>query len=155
MYTLCVIDMQDWFQVKPNTRVSDNSAREIKNAIQDGASILFVEYKDCGPTIEQLTRITQEQHYHNAYRVEKRGDNGSIPIIDKIRANNLHEGHIKVVGVNTDCCVYRTVCGLKFDLPNTLIEVVGDACDSYWDPGAHQRGLKSIQDLGCQVSNNV
>lgn len=152
MYTLCVVDMQNEFKVQPYTRVADNSAREINKAVQDNANVIFVEYRGCGPTIEQLIKITRDIAYPRTYRVEKPGDDGSRPIIGEMRKHGLPDHHIKVVGVNTDCCVYRTVYGLKCDLPFATIEVVGDACDSFWDPNAHQTGLKRIQDLGCQVS---
>src|SRR5579885_320434 len=141
--------MQPVFGVKAGSRVALNCQREIAVACLEGADILFVEYSGCGNTIPEL-RETAMSHARTFF-VEKDEDDGSDRIQSTIRKHNLKSSHIKVIGVNTDCCVYRTVQGLTARLPMSTIEVVADACDSDF---SHINGLAKIASLGgVRISN--
>lgn len=149
MYTLCVIDMQNQFGVHPFSHVANNCEREIRKAVQDGAGILLVEYWGCGATIHQLAKLTQEFPQANIQTITKHGDNGGKEISMAIWKHGMSSSHFKVVGVNTDCCVYQTCNGLMGHYPNAIIEVVADACDSTW---SHKSGLVYLQELGCRIA---
>jgi nicotinamidase-related amidase len=153
MYTLCIIDMQEWFGVNPSSMVANNVEREIYQAMHDGATILFVEYQDCGNTIDRLTQIVRDSAYTKHHSITKKYDDGSKEIITAINNKKLPIKHLKVVGVNTDCCVLHTVSGLKSELKSTKIEVVADACSSSWSSDSHEKGLDSIRSIGCIISN--
>jgi nicotinamidase-related amidase len=157
VYTLCVIDMQEYFGVNPNSTVATNVEREVYQAISDRAPILFVEYASCGDTLDRLTKITKEAQYDRSYAVTKKWDDGSKEIVSFARKNNVSLDRLKVVGINTDCCVYRTIIGLKAELPWSVIEVVADACDSYakysGSLNSHHTGVKLLKGLGCTISN--
>lgn len=153
MYTLCVIDMQQYFLNNGNDVSVEGVAREIRQAIKDDADILFVEYQGCGDTVPNLTDLVKHLGSTKVHKVVKSGDDGSEDIMEKINREDLKSDHLKVVGVNTDCCVYRTVSGLKFRYPESKIEVVADACHSNWGPDSHINGLQLIKSLGCVVTN--
>jgi nicotinamidase-related amidase len=153
MYTLCIIDMQDFF-VRPNTRVANNCEREIRQAIADRAGILLVEYETCGTTIHQLTKLKEEFPHARIYHVTKTNDDGSYEILNACYKFGLDSSKIKVCGVNTDCCVYQTIIGLIARAPFITIEVVADACNSNWGPDSHYRGIQNIKNLNqCRISN--
>lgn len=153
MYTLCVIDMQAQFHVSPDSAVAKNVSREIRQAIADDAYILFVEYKDCGDTLPELTDLVKYAGHTKVHTVTKKSDNGSSEIVSAINQHLLNDRRLKVVGVNTDCCVYSTVVGLQPRLPGTKVEIVADACDSNWSPDSHRRGIDNLRKLGCHIIN--
>ena len=152
-YVLCVIDMQPTFDIVPGSRVANNSEREIRKAIQDKAPIIMVEYMPGDATIEQLSKVASEAM--DKFKVVKKyRDDGSNVITKTIKDNDFPSKHIKMIGVNTDCCVYRTAVGLTTTLPGAKIEIVADACDSKWSPHSHEDGIKRLKDLGCHISNH-
>lgn len=151
MYVLCVIDMQDEFEVAADSRVGINVQREIQLAISDDAHVLFVEYNGSGDTLPELTRLTKTTS--KAHTVIKTGDDGSKAIVAALKEYDIPNHHLKIVGVNTDYCVYRTVHGLRRKLPfYSQIEVIADACDSQW---SHVEGLTNLHALGVMVSNDT
>jgi len=151
MYTLLCIDLQPTFNVCHNSRIVNNAEREVRQAIRDKAHILFLEYHNCGDTVDQLTKITDR--YSKVHYLEKNHDNGVLEIMKAIRDYDLPIQHIKVCGVNTDVCVYFTVHGLNARLPHSNIEIIADACDSQFGIDDHLRGLDHMRKLGCTIFN--
>lgn len=154
-YTLCVIDMQDWFLQTVSQKPTDNVAREIRQAIKDDAPIVLVEYRGCGDTTTQLLDVIKHAGATKVYKVVKARDDGSEEIIECLKKENLPEDHIKVAGVNTDCCVYYTCYGLQRKRPLSTIEVIADACQSNYLPDGHSSGLNKLKTLGCTITNPV
>jgi hypothetical protein len=153
-YTLAVIDLQYHFGVEPNTPVVDNAEREIRQAVQDDAGVLLVEYEGCGPTLEQLTKLTPDYPNAKIFSITKRWDGGANEIIQAIGQYQLTDIYIKLAGINTDCCVYYTAAGLRDLIPHATVEIIADACKSFRGLDSHLRGLKSLKELGCLISNH-
>lgn len=140
-YTLCVIDMQDFFSASKGKRVRKSCIREIKKAMDSNATILFVEYKNYGPTIPLLTKLTKG--YRRKFVVLKLHDGGGDEVVNFLTKQHLPKRNIRVCGVNTDACVEATVVGMNENLESSKIEVVADACDSNWKAG-HRNGLRRL-----------
>lgn len=153
MYTLCIIDMQDYFLGAINQKPTNNVAREIRQAIKDNAPIILVEYGGCGDTTRQLLDVIKRAT--KVYKVTKWSDDGSEEIIRCLHENILPEDHIKVAGINTDCCVYLTCYGLQRKRPLSTIEIIADACQSNYLPDGHSSGLNKLKTLGCTITNSV
>lgn len=151
MYTLLCIDLQSKFNVHHHSRVVNNVEREIRQAIQDDAHIVIVEYEGCGPTVDQLADLARQ--HSKIYRVEKKGDDGSIEVMETIKQHRLPK-QIKVCGVNTDVCVFSTIYSIHKHWPHASIEVVADACTSQWGPESHSRGLLNLKNIGCSISHS-
>lgn len=142
MYTLIVIDMQYSFEAASNVRLINNCKLQIKNAIENRATIIFLEYQDCGSIIDSLLKISDS--YDQKYFISKIDDDGSYEVYDVIYRNKLPNKTIKICGVNTDCCVYHTVSGLTARIPDSSIIVLSDSCYSNYN---HLVGLKNISKL--------
>lgn len=142
MYTLVVVDMQAGFNAANRHRVRQNCLREVRRAKQDGADIIFLEFRFNEETHKELIEAAGQRYFV----LEKDDDDGSSQVASKVRSKNLHK-HFRVCGVNTDCCVKATVLGLTDRFPNSKIDVVADACDSDWN---HNSGLSRMKQL-----NNV
>jgi nicotinamidase-related amidase len=127
-YTLVVVDMQDTFPASRNRRVRANCKREIMLAMERGADIIFVEYIGQGPTIPSLVRLTDS--YHRVFFTRKSTDDGSKEVTKTIKDNRLKSKRIKIVGVNTNCCVLETVSGLSSRMKKSSLEVMAKACNS-------------------------
>lgn len=143
-YSLLVIDMQGYFKASKQSSVKKNVLKQIELAIQDNAPIVFVEYAGCGSTLPSLKNLPKNNSYSKIYKIKKTADDGSDVIMSTLRSNKLPRKHVRVCGVNTDCCVYETVCGLSRALPKTTIEVVEDACGS---THCHKDGIYDMNKL--------
>ncbi len=124
--TLVVIDMQPSFSSASEPRVVSGVTREIIYSKMKDEPVVFVEFVDCLPTYTSLLNLLKG--YRKRSRIRKNDDDGSDEIINCLNRRGYHTDHLKVCGVNADCCVYDTVEGLLKKLPNTKIEVVKDAC---------------------------
>lgn len=142
IFTLVVVDMQDAFESTKNKRLIDNCIREINFAKKNDADILFVEYDGCGKTLLSLSSLTI--NYDHKKSIIKSHDDGSTEIISAIHKMNFDIRHLKIIGVNTDCCILETVQGLQYKLPNSKIEVISDACNSDF---RHVDGLKQLKSI--------
>lgn len=142
MYTLVVVDMQADFRAANGERVVKNCQREINQAVQDGAGIIFLEYSGYEATKKELYDLVDG--YARAWTAIKYHDDGSEEAASLIRTHKLDKVNIKVCGVNTDCCVKSTVSGLTSRLPNPTINVIADACDSDWN---HVHGLDVLMKM--------
>lgn len=149
MYTLVIIDMQDRFQVNGTMPVALACQREIKQAIEDGAHILSVEFKDCGPTIESLSSLYRD--YAKAVTIEKSMNDGSKEIAAICDSRQLPKD-LHITGVNTSYCVYYTVAGLVAKSPDFKMEVIPDACANTGyqytqHEDTHKQGLATMRAL--------
>lgn len=140
-FTLLVIDMQDYFSASHSERVQRACIREIKRAIREKATIIYVEYEGYGPTIPQLTDVTSSAKYRKAYHVIKDDDDGGQEVIDFLKEKHLPRLKLRVCGVNTDYCVLATTRSLQWRMPGSQITVVGDACNSNHN---HKKGLSNL-----------
>lgn len=140
MYTLVVVDMQEYFSASNKTTVQRSVQREIRQAMRSGAGILYVEFDGYGSTKPELTSLTRKNK--RASRVTKSRNDGSTNVVEQLRKRRFNTSHLKVTGVNTDYCVFETVQGLREKLPNSKIEVIADACSSN---ASHKNGLRKIR----------
>lgn len=138
-YSLIAIDMQPYFAAANDRNLLTACRKEIRKAIKNRASIIFVEYQDCGPTHSSLLRLSEG--YDRLYSTTKWHDDGSNQVYDVICKNNLSSKRLKVIGVNTDCCVLATVGGLAWRLKSASIDVIAAACGSDYN---HLSGLHSL-----------
>lgn len=143
-YSLIIVDMQCFFPAANGQRVQKSCVREIKKAMRDRATILFVEFSNYGSTIPLLTDLTKNAKYKKAYTITKYMDDGSYEIAEFLNKRHLPKMNLRVCGVNTEYCVNHTVKGLSLRLRNTNIHVVADACDSQ---DSHTYGLKRMQQI--------
>lgn len=144
-YSLILIDMQPYFQAATNRRVLTNCKRELADAINVRAGIIFVEYEGCGLTSKALCRLTQ--NYDRTFTVSKGTDDGSREVHNLILDHNLAAKRLRVCGVNTDCCVLATVRGLTARMPRSTIEVIGDACNSDYEHAAGLSNMKRFKNV--------
>lgn len=140
MYTLVVVDMQPDFHAANGERVSKNCLREVEEAVNMGAHIIFLEYTYHAPTLPSLMKAVDGYEYHVVK--SKGSDDGSAKVQEAVYEKDFMVGRFRVIGVNTDYCVFATTRGLRKRFPNSFVEVVEDACDAY---ECHDSGLKMIR----------
>jgi nicotinamidase-related amidase len=143
-YTLVIVDMQATFNAANSRRVRENCKQEILQAMESNASIIFVEYIGQGPTIPSLVKLTDD--YDRVFITRKGDDNGSREVRKTIKNNRLPSRRVRVCGVNTDCCVLETVCGLNRSMKKTTIEISPKACNSFSNFD-HKNGLDFMRKL--------
>jgi len=141
-YTLVIIDMQKYFDTSQKKSVIANCRKEIKKAIKTNNHIMFVEYCGCGKTDTRLTNMTKG--YPKKSIVTKKWDGGADEVTKKIQEWKLARKNLRVCGVNTDACVYKTVIGLRFNLPKSNIFLVKNACNTSRKTG-HTWALKELK----------
>lgn len=126
--TLVVIDMQPSFSGAKNPDVVASVAREIIETKLNHGSIIFLEYKNCFPTLNGLLNLAKG--YRNKYRLRKEINDGSYEILKHLKRhrNRINSEEFRVCGVNTDYCVLETVSGMLNKLPDSKIKLVKDAC---------------------------
>lgn len=151
-YSIAIIDMQKKFFASSNKDTLKACRAAIRQAIKDNAHIIFVEYEGYGRTLYTLTSIAK--NYANKSVVIKSQDDGSEDIKKTIDHLKLPHRLIKVVGVNTDCCVYHTIAGLfdayrEYDQHSKIkIQVIEKACNSTW---YHEKGINNLKAIGVTV----
>lgn len=131
--------MQARFSASNPKGIQKACLKEIRDAKRKNAAIIFLEYSYSGPTIKKL--YNEARSYDRTYRAIKDVNDGSPQCHKVITHYSLPYTHIRVVGVNTEYCVYSTVEGLNKLYPTSKIEVVAKACNSAHD---HQRGLTNM-----------
>jgi nicotinamidase-related amidase len=148
-YTLCVIDMQDYFTSSRGKRVRRSCIREINKAMRDKATILFVEYspEHYGTTIPLLTDVVKKAKYYRSYHVAKHSNGGGFEVVEFLKQKHLPRMNLRVCGVNTDYCVKDTVSGINARLKRSNINIVADACDSRSGTTGHKLGLSYMKKL--------
>lgn len=85
-----------------------------------------------------MVKLTDD--YDRVFITRKGDDNGSHEVRKTIKDNKLPSRRVRVCGVNTDCCVLETVCGLNRSMKQTKIEIIPKACNSF-DRHCHKSGL--------------
>jgi nicotinamidase-related amidase len=110
MYNLLIIDMQEEFGSAKG--VLNEVIALIKKAKEDFANITLVEYSNSGQTLPEIRE--ELVSYPLLTKVTKRGDDGGRIVYEHLKESNRLNMPIMVCGVNSDCCVKRTV--------NTLVE---------------------------------
>jgi nicotinamidase-related amidase len=142
MYTLVVVDMQSRFSASNHIAIRNNVAREIKDAMNHNAGIVFLEFTSNGPTQPELIDLTMG--YKHSYVALKSMDDGSKECWTVVNHYELPARHFRVVGVNTSYCVRATVEGLAKLYPEAVIDVIADACNC---TSVHEHGLKTMEKL--------
>jgi nicotinamidase-related amidase len=159
MYTLVIVDMQSHFYAKEELEITKNLKREILGAINNQASIVFVEFDHSGPTLECLTKLP-EQHGYRSYTIEKQQNDGSHEVGALVIDKSLPVKHFKVAGINTDYCIASTVIGLSNLFPDGVIEVIDNCCASLWSMygkpcnADHKNGLAMLKGIENVVITN-
>jgi nicotinamidase-related amidase len=141
MYTLVVVDMQDKFVASRAPKVQEACKRAVAKAIQQRATIVFVEFDNYGPTIPKLTKLTKG--YPNVMHVSKGDWDGSSQALKALKDRGVEYRKFKVCGVYTECCVAATAKGIADRVANSRVEVIRSAC---WSSNMddHQYGLKQM-----------
>ena len=141
---LLVIDMQPDFQAAQLKRVQKNIKREIQKAMELQQLIIYAEYLKGGPTFRYLTDLTDG--YTRKLVLIKEEDSAHKALQTMKEELDLQKfSNIRVCGVNTDACVYRTVRDLCAE--NILTEgvtLVEKACNGKKE-GDHNIGLLLLQ----------
>jgi nicotinamidase-related amidase len=88
-----------------------------------------VEYRGSGSTHKAILNLLKG--YESFSKVHKNHDDGAIEVARGIQRNNFPYSHLRICGVNTDCCVLATVMGMvKLEIfKNSKIEMVKSACE--------------------------
>ena len=141
-YTLVVVDMQYRFRASRNKRVRDNCIREVKLAMKRQSDIILLEYIGFGKTLPSIKNAISS--YPKAIVVRKGDDDGSKEVAKAIKSYKLSR-KLRVVGVNTDCCVYQTTSSLSLK-HHFSIDVITKACNSAC-LGDHRHGLVCLKKL--------
>ena len=142
-YTLVVVDVQKSFLKFCSLSVKRNISTAVKNAVENKAAIVFLEFKEYGRTIKPL--LNRVSNYERAFIEEKSFMDGSLKVKKVIDKNKLPSSRIKVVGVYSDYCVLRTVRGLSNKFPKSKIEVIENSCHSFYDKS---QSIDSMSNLG-------
>jgi len=138
MYSLVIVDMQPAFEAAKCNVTTDNVKRLIRQAIQDKANIITLEYEGFGPTrADLMTDLCSYNKYSNA---KKNDDDGAD---EAIEAGASMFSKVVVCGVNTSFCVKSTVDGLIRN--GKEVVVVKNACNN---PKYHQENTRySIEEM--------
>ena len=159
MYTLVIVDMQVHFSAKDDLDVTKNIHKEILAAINNKASIVFVEFSNSGPTLDSLAELPRS-HGYRSYTTEKNKNDGSSDVAALALSKDLPIKHFKVVGINTDYCVASTVIGLSDLFPDAVIEVIDNCCASLWSmhgkpcKADHRHGLDMLKGIENVIVTN-
>lgn len=108
MYNLLIIDMQEEFSTAQ--KVIGEVVALIRKAKEDFANITVVEYSNSGKTYGEILRELRD--YPLCTTVTKRGDDGGMIVFEHFKESNWLSMDTIVCGVNSDCCVKRTVNSL-------------------------------------------
>lgn len=127
--TLIVVDMQEAFEAASDPNTVIGVTYEILQAKERNAGIILLEYEKCGRTHEGYSQLLKG--YRRKSRVTKEDDDGSMEVVRAARRRGFNLAHLRICGVNADCCIAATVLGLLGRLRESRIEVVKDACG--WD----------------------
>jgi nicotinamidase-related amidase len=125
--TRVVIDVQPNFDAANKANLIVGVTVELMEAMRERAPILFVEFHRCPATHKSLTDLMRG--YDKFRRVIKMDDDGGHEVKAALEAAKWPAKHLRVCGVNIDCCVRATVRTLLQELPDTRIELVKNACE--------------------------
>lgn len=123
---LIVIDMQYAFQAARNTRTIRNVVLAIGKAIAADIPIFFLEYNGYTGTTRQVAQAAKG--YEQLHVIIKQHDDGSEELMEYLEEKDMHISCFQVCGVNSCCCVARTVNSLVND-HQKLITMIDDGCN--------------------------
>jgi hypothetical protein len=124
---LIIVDMQ-WHFLRTIPRRARKLAvaaivREIEAARAINAPIVILEFADCGDTINKIRRALAG--YELRCTMQKSAESGVREVMETCRQCQFPMTMFRLVGVNTDACVYQTAAELGM---RASVEVVVDAC---------------------------
>lgn len=131
MYTLVVVDMQAKFPRSLEGNTLLHCKRAVQKAIKNKADIVFLEFKNYGPTIPSLVKLTKG--YKRAYHAEKGEWDGSMQTMHLAKEYSLNTKKFRVCGVYTECCVDATLQGLREKNKTSKFELLHKACGATSD----------------------
>ena len=135
MYSLCVIDMQNYFWAAKDKKTIENVKKEIIKAKQRNYPVICVKY-DLSPWTDNkwhcslssgLAEVTR--FYKNKYTIIKKQDDGAEEIYKLLKQKNLPL-KLRMTGINSNVCVIYTVETLVKKY-NIKIDIVKDAVNSF------------------------
>lgn len=137
---LVVIDMQKGFDT------SKSSIKHVERLISEYKKrerpILFVTIPGFGELYDELADASKDYTYK--FAIEKNSTDGSQNIMDFFQKTKMSPDRITVVGLNTCCCVYKTVVGLNDKLPqDSSVKILVDP------QGCHCHGHKNSYPFPC------
>ena len=143
MHTLVIIDMQLPFAGSGKESLRRPILREIELSKRNGWPIVLVEY-DYADWLGTTQRYILDALSGSDYvTCSKKRDDGSNEVHTEL-VKLTKSKRVRIVGVNTDCCVKYTALSLHSRFGYT-VQVVADSCWSAWDQysenACHQRGL--------------
>jgi nicotinamidase-related amidase len=148
MYSLVVVDMQSYFAASRFKRVRQVVLWEVHRARQHGWPIVLLEADDCGQTLGSIRLAVKD--YHRAFRMTKWEEDGSDKVAMTLEGGVTRSKSVRVVGVNTDQCVYATVAGLRSLGYQVTVNALG--CNST----SHNYGLYLLSKIeGVTIVNRV
>lgn len=143
MHSLVIIDMQSQFVATQNGKLIDNIKKEIDISKRNYWPILIVEYKTkwyCTDTIKDIINYIGS-YPRTSYVIKKEAD-GSKEIAGEINQITKCK-RIRLVGVETNCCVLQTAAGLS-RYNKYKIEVAENSCG---DPYGNEFGINVISEI--------
>lgn len=127
-YTLIIIDVQEGYTAAEDETLLTNILKEIKDARENDAAILFVNMDNVGRNIGCIWDAAYDYTYFA--QIIKRDNDGSDAIIRAFsKFKFLNKTNIRVAGVYTHLCVTETVNGLTKKLPKSNVEVLTVCCN--------------------------
>ncbi|MBF0360452.1 MAG: isochorismatase family protein [Oligoflexia bacterium] len=158
---LLVIDMQLFYLENQDSEIVNNLKskiiEQIKSAKKNKQKIIFVEYRDddgfvCESNVTISELLNEVKGYKKYKQILKSGENGSREIIQVLKGTNVKT--LNVCGINTSCCVKRTVEGLLKSF-NQLkkINIHAEACADFVpdDSDGHNQTLKYFKSLDKKI----
>ena len=126
---LVIIDMQYNFHRSYNATIIAECVKEVKRAKRLKLPIFIVEYVDCGYTEQEITDAVGK--YKNCHFVTKYDDSGALELKELFEEENYCFNSLRVCGVNSDCCVAETVCGINYYYPKMKIYLNNKASGTF------------------------
>lgn len=123
---LVIVDLQSGF-LPSNAPVVSAAANLAKRCVEEGWEIVVVEFKNNGPTHEEVLKASGERYFV----VEKRQDDGGKEVRNKLDEAGIEPGLIRLCGVNLPWCVAKTACRLARLYPEARVELSRNACDDH------------------------
>jgi len=124
---LVIIDMQPRFPPSQDPATIAANLQLLHHAMKKGWFIIVVEFYGHGQTDQRI--LNALAIYSRFTLVPKFSDNGSEQIREVCLSHKLRKPNFVVGGVNTHKCIKATVNGMAFEMPDSQIVVVQDACN--------------------------
>ncbi len=122
---LVVVDMQGFFQASHDQSLVAAVTKQIHRAKRRNWPIIFVEYRDCGPTL--LSLMEEVAKYENKHIVKKAEDSARWAIQDLMRAEGLRINAFRVCGIYLTACVKKTAIDLARVFTDATVKVLIEA----------------------------